>query len=95
MKKTRNIRAAGWLVAVLLIIAQTAFAGVGDKFNKYVSSEFNNLSGLYIILGVLVFGIIGKIVHHFFMKEDSGNVVRQGHSSVRHHRHRHVVKKTS
>jgi hypothetical protein len=95
MKKTKNIKTAGWLVAVLLLMAQTAFAGVGGKINKYVSSEFNNLSGLYIILGVLAFGIIGKIVHHFFMREESSPVVKSGNSSMRHHRHRHGVKKTS
>lgn len=95
MKKMNTIKAAGWLVAVLLMTTHTAFAGVGEKFNKYVSSEFNNLSGLYIILGVLAFGIIGKIVHHFFMREDNSPVVKSGHSPIRHHRHRHVVKKTS
>lgn len=98
MKRTENKNLTISLVVLMLSVSQTTFAGVGEKFNKYVGSEFTNLSGLYIIMGVLVFGLVGKLVHHYFMKEDEKQlpITKTTHPSLRHQRHhRTVIKKTS
>jgi hypothetical protein len=99
MKRKERKNLAALLIVMLLSVSHTLTAGVGEKFNKYVGSEFTNMSGLYIILGVLGFGIVGKLVHHYFMKEEQDKPLTNhptARSILRHHRHhRAVVKKTS
>jgi len=98
--KTENWKRPGVAVFTLLLVtvANKAQAGVAEKFDKYILSEFTNLSGLYIIGGVLLAGIIGKLIQHFFFKDEGvmahpTNVKWQPNRRQRHTRH--VVKKTS
>lgn len=98
MENSKNKLLTGTLLVGLLLISNTGKAGLGDKFNKYIGSEFTNMSGFYIILGVLGVGIVGKLFHYFFMREDNEKVsnVKISHTSHhRHHRPRPLVKKTS
>lgn len=96
--ETSKIRVKlGMVVMFLALTSSTAFAGITEKFNKYIGSEFTNMSGLYIILGVFAAGLIGKLFHYFFIKdtEEIKHVSNVKISPHRHHRHRPVVKKTS
>lgn len=96
MKNLKHKLLSGLLVAVLVMQSQVAKAGLADQFNKYIGSEFTSFQGFYIILGVLVAGVIGKLFHYFFIKEDNSKPVSNVRlSHHRHHRHRPVVKKTS
>lgn len=87
----------GIITVFLILISSTAFAGITEKFNKYIGSEFTNLSGLYIILGVFAAGLIGKVFHYFFIREtdEMKHITNVKITPHRPHRHRGVIKKTS
>jgi hypothetical protein len=98
MEKRKNKVLSGLMILGLVMSSLQSYAGVGEKFNKFIGSEFTNISGLYIILGVIAAGIIGKVLHHFFIKEEEkapSNVKIGQHVHHRHHRPRSIVKKTS
>lgn len=98
MEKRNNKVLSGLILAGLVMCGHMSYAGVGEKFNKFIGSEFTNISGLYIILGVIAAGIIGKVLHHFFIKDEErtpSNVKISPHVHHRHHRQRPIIKKTS
>jgi hypothetical protein len=101
MKTKRNGVSAGLMIIGLSLLSNNSFAGLNDKFKEYVGDGSSNFASLYIIAGVVVVGIIGKLVQHYLMKEEertSSNVKISHHSHHNHHRHsrhRAIVKKTS
>jgi hypothetical protein len=99
MKNKKNGVSAGLALVGSMLVSNSSFAGLNDKINQYADNGSSNLTSLYIIAGVIAVGIIGKLVQHYFMKEEvkhSPNVKISHHSHHRHHRHhRAVVKKTS
>ncbi len=99
MKTKKNGVSAG-LMLVGLLISNYSFASLNNKFAQYVGDSSSNLTSIYIIAGVIGVGIIGKLLQHYFMREEektSPNVKISHHAHHRHHgrHHRAVVKKTS
>jgi hypothetical protein len=89
---------AGTILTGLMLWSNTGYASLGDKFNKYIGNDGTHLSSIYILLGVIGVGIIGKVLHHYFMREEERkvtNVKITPNAHHRHHRPRPVVKKTS
>lgn len=100
MKTKKNGVASGLMLVGSLLLSNTSFASLNNKFAQYVGDSSSNLTSIYIIAGVISVGIIGKLVQHYFMKEEektSPNVKISHHAHHRHHgrHHRAVVKKTS
>jgi len=101
MKNRRNGVRAGLSLLGLLMLSNTSFASIGDKFNQYVGDSASSLASLYIIAGVIAVGVIGKLIQNHLMREEtrsSTNVKMSSlnnHNHHRHHRPRAVVKKTS
>lgn len=98
MKIRNNRGLSGLAVLGLILISQKSYAGLGEKFNQYVGSDFSNASGFYIILGVIGAGIVGKICQYYFMREEEKPISKikiANHAHHRQHRHRSVIKKTS
>lgn len=99
MKNKKNGVSAGLLLVGALLVSNNSFAGLSNKFNEFVGNSSSNLSSLYIIIGVIAVGVIGKLLQNYLMKQEektSRNVKISSHSHHRHHRHqRAVVKKTS
>ena len=98
MKKSNKRGLSGLVLAGLMITSQAGYAGLGEKFNKYIGSEFTNVSGFYIILGVISVGIIGKLCQIFFIHEEDKPAVKvklSQHSHHRHHKAKPMIKKTS
>lgn len=101
MKTKTNGVSAGLIIVGLTLLSNNSFAGLSTKFKEYVGDGSSNFASLYIIVGVITVGIIGKLVQHYLMKEEaktSSNVKISNHShhnQHRHNRHRVVIKKTS
>lgn len=86
---------SGLMLLGLIMLSQSSYANLSDKFNKYIGSEFANTSGLYIIFGVIGAGIIGKIIQSYFIREEEKPVSKVRVSHHRYHRPRPVIKKTA
>ena len=101
MKNRGNGVKTGLTLLGLLMLSNTSFASLSDKFTEYVGGDASNLASLYIIVGVIAVGLLGKLVQHYFMRQEvrtSSNVKMSSlnnHNHQRHHRPRGVVKKTS
>lgn len=97
MKTERKNLTTILLMSGMLLSVSKASAGVGELFDKYIASEFNNLTGLYIVLGVILVGVIGKLFQNYLLKEEKAVKAQRNLPSSRYkyHRHRAVVKKTS
>ncbi len=99
MKTIGRNKAVLLLTVALSMLAHSSYAGIAEKFDKYILSEFTNLTGLYIIFGVLIAGVIGKIIQYFWMKNaeqvSQNQTIRYNNYRRQRHYHRPVVKKTS
>lgn len=98
MENKTNKFIAGTILTGLMLLSNTGYASLSDKFNKYIGNDGTHLSSIYILLGVIGVGIIGKVLHHYFMREEERkvtNVKITPNAHHRHHRPRPVVKKTS
>lgn len=97
--KTKILKAVYFLVGMLLMNVSTVNASVGDKFEKFVGSEFSNYRGVYIIAGIVIASLVLYIIVNHFNKEEEKRTVHHGtHLShhKRHHHHTHkVIRKTS
>lgn len=93
MEKRKKVL-SGLMLLGLVMMSQSTYASIGEKFNQYIGSEFANTSGLYIIFGVIGAGIIGKICQNYFMTEEKP-VSKVKVSHHRYHRPRPVIKKTA
>lgn len=98
--KTRSLKAMLLLVGVMLLNLNTALAGVGDKFSKFVDSDKSNYQGLYIILGVVAASLVTYVIVNHYSKDEEN--VKRGtgahhhhHHHRKHHHHHRVIKKTS
>ncbi|MBI2720677.1 MAG: hypothetical protein HYX39_00735 [Bacteroidetes bacterium] len=95
--KTKFFKTACFLLGMLFINVSTASASIGEKFNKFVGSEFSDFKSLYIIGGVILTSFVLYFVVNHFQKEEVRKPVYHGtHFShhKRHHAHK-VIKKTS
>lgn len=97
--KTKILKTVYFLFGMLLLNG-SASASVGEKFDKFVGSEFSNYQGLYIIAGIVIASLVlYVIVNHFTKREERKTVHHGTHlSHHRHHRHHHshkVIKKTA
>lgn len=101
MKNRRNGVKTGLSLLGLLMLSNSSFASLSHKFTKYVGGDASNLASLYIIAGVIVVGVVGKLIQNHFMREEARNTSNvkindvSNHNYHRHHRPRPVVKKTS
>lgn len=101
MKNRRNGVTSGLTLLGLLMLSNTSFASLSDKFTQYVGDSASSLASLYIIAGVVAVGVIGKLIQSRFMREEERSTPNVKMSSInnhnhhRHHRPRAVVKKTS
>jgi hypothetical protein len=101
MKNRRNGVKMGLTLLGLLMLSNTTYAGISDKFNQYVGGDASNLASLYIIAGVVIVGVVGKLVQKHLLREEGRNTSNvkmsslNNHNHHRHHRQRAVVKKTS
>ncbi len=100
--KTTTLKAQLILIGSMLIGSQRMSAGVIDNVKKIVGDEMSsfNMTGLFIIAGVVGAGLLVYIISNHLIKEkDDENVVPHHHVN-RHHHHRHhhtrpIVKKTA
>jgi hypothetical protein len=99
--KTKILKAVYFLIGMLLLNGP-ASASVGDKFDKFVGSEFSNYQGLYIIAGIVVASLVLYVIVNHFNKQEERKSVHHGthvshHRHHRHHQHHQhkVIKKTS
>ena len=101
MKNRRNGVTTGLTLLGLLMLSNTSFASLSDKFTQYVGADASSLASLYIIAGVIAVGVIGKLIQSHIMREEARSVSNvkmsslNNHNHQRHHRPRGVVKKTS
>ncbi|MBK6522546.1 MAG: hypothetical protein KBG47_10705 [Bacteroidia bacterium] len=100
MKNRRNGVTSGLTLLGLLMLSNSSFASLSDKFTQYVG-DASNLASLYIIAGVIAVGVIGKLIQNHMMREEARSTSNvkmsslNNHNHQRHHRPRAVVKKTS
>ncbi len=101
MKNRRNGVTSGLTLLGLLMLSNTSFASLTNKFTQYVGGDASNLASLYIIAGVVAVGVIGKLIQNHMMREEARNTSNVKMSSLNNHNHqrpyrpRAVVKKTS
>jgi hypothetical protein len=98
--KTNILKAAYFLLGLLLVNVNAMHASVGEKFDKFVGSEFSSYQGIYIIVGVVIASLVlYLVVNHFNKEEDEHTTVRHGTHYSHHRRHHHhvhkIIKKTS
>jgi len=86
---------SGIMLMALVMVSQKSYAGLGDKFYQYTGSESAYANGFYIILSVIAVGVIGKICQHYFMSEEDKTASAVKINNHRHHRPKHIIKKTS
>ncbi len=100
MKNRRNGVKSGLTLLGLLMLSNSSFASLSNKFTQYVG-DASNLASLYIIAGVIAVGVIGKLIQSHLMREEARSTSNvkmsslNNHNHQRHHRPRAVVKKTS
>ena len=98
--KTRILKAAYFLMGFLLVNVNTASASVGERFDNFMGSAFDNNQGLYIIVGIVIASLVLYLIVNHFNKEEEehSTTVRHGSHYSHHRRHHHphkIVKKTS
>ncbi|MCE3259112.1 MAG: hypothetical protein K0S12_753 [Bacteroidetes bacterium] len=82
--ETKSFKALLILVGLILLNVTSATAGIGERFEKFVGSEFSNFQGLYIIAGIVIASLVLYIVLNHFNKEEE----KSAHHSPRHTQHR-------
>lgn len=88
---------------ILLFSYLFASADFGGKLKNTVSKEFNSLTGLYIMGGIIAAGLIIYIVSNYVIKEKQEDIPKDAiqhsqHNHLRHklrHSHGKDIKKTS
>lgn len=95
--KTQFFKTACFLLGMLFINVGTASASIGEKFNKFVGSEFSDFKSLYIIGGVLVTSLLLYFLVNHSQKHEVRRPVYHGNHNSHHKRHHihKVVKKTA
>ncbi|MBA3663447.1 MAG: hypothetical protein H0W61_04465 [Bacteroidetes bacterium] len=97
--KTTFFKSVSLLLGFLLVNVNSMSASVGDKFDKFVLSEFSNsLGGFYIIAGIVIASLVLYVIVNHFNKEEEKRTVHHGSHFTHHKRHHHthrVIKKTS
>lgn len=92
METKRKTLLGSVILMSLLMTGNYSYASAGSMFANYVKDEVNSMNGLYIILSVIGAGVIAKILHALFVKEEKP-IHRMRIEHV-HHRQR-IIKKTS
>jgi len=95
MKNGKRKMLQGLMILGLVMVSEETYASLSDKFSEYAASDVESANSLYIILGVIAAGIIGKIVQHYFMAEEKKPVTKVRVSNHYNQRQRHIIKKTA
>ncbi len=95
MKNGKKRMLQGLMILGLVMLSEVTYANLSDKFSEYVDSDIESANSLYIIVGVIAAGVIGKICQHYFMGEETKPVSKARVNSQYNQRQRHIIKKTA
>lgn len=95
MKNGKKRMLSGLMILGLVMVSEVACASLSEKFSEYVDSDGENANSLFIILGVIAAGVIGKVFQHYFITEEKKPVAKARINSQYHQRPRHIIKKTA
>lgn len=78
------------LLNFLIFISLYASADVGGKVKNTLSKEFNSLTGVYIIGGLIAAGLIIYVITNYVFKEKEEEIPKDAiqHSQQNHLRHK-------
>lgn len=77
------------MLNILLFSSLLAEANFGGKLKNTLSKEFNSLTGIYIMGGLIAVGLLIYILSNYVFKEKEDKTPHDGTAHHTHHHHRH------